>query len=54
MRQKSIMQVVLNKKSTKEVTLSSVGLCLNMSDFLFQFYKICFKKYSNTSDVYYY
>ena len=29
------MQVVLNKKSTKEITQYSVGLFLNMSVFLF-------------------
>ena len=41
------MQVVLNKKSTKEITLYSVGLYLSMSGFLFQFYL-------NTGNVYFY
>ena len=37
MRQYSIMQVVLNKKSTTEITLFSVRWYLNMSVFLSQF-----------------
>ena len=34
------MQVAWNKESTKQITMHSVGLYLDMYDFLFQFKKI--------------
>ena len=48
------MEVFLNKKSTKDITLCSVGLDLNRSVF-FRFKKYALqKKYRNTYDEYFY